>query len=1026
MRGQATALLFFLLLTVPISFAIDDLCATCDQVVLQPTVSGSIITVQATHISLKYYNQLQHLQKQSDYQDLSKINIPPDVVAKAFDSQLEPLKDAPLHFKLEDAPLVDSSNAVACDPVNTNAEGVAVCDVKFYRNADGKAEETSKLSRCKTLLITYDGYSNGITYKPSMAQVVLCGENNNALAQIGKDITNEIDNRRNDCVPVFILLGILLAAMYYSGKNPLSLFDITTPRLPATRKFRMAKTGVMVGFTEKGLMNTAIMNKARDALAGTIAASLASQKLKDGKKLTANDRREIKKTVKDILDGKGKYSGLKTPAEKSEAFAKFIEVKFGEGKKAEQATRAVQELLALWAIADEDKKKAGFARGGYNADVAKHVEDEMRRLSGDHAFVRGSRAGKRITEFATGTITAKGRTYRFLPSFANFTNVPIIKQTLGNAMIATAQNLNVWAAMRRAKREAAGSVVGNIARKSGVTKNTPVLGRMLGKTIDKYDPRNKKLSTFMDPVYKLARDAVDTQHALSEEQVREILARTLATDEKNLSELAVWTRDQKTNRLILAINKEAADHLKSLADQEKMHVLAETLAILNQLNKYHSEAEKYNYNESLARIAALAKEINGRETFSKSEIGVYAGRLAAINELGHGLYVLDAAGNSVHDTDGKLIPIISTKEHLFTTGADATAFKSELAAHSLVSDFAKFDVSKATRLENGKSVSFSAGDKLYHVSKSDDKLNVLVEHTKSTHFIDPKVVRDATEKIRAHIERDIESADFHTQVGASMYYNLLENIAMGSHASETEMQSAQLWLLTILRRTAGFQEDVQEQRFANKADFDKRVKLIEKIQELAKQVQDGDFLGKTKGRDGEAFRDKLRGVLSEDSEIKKLMFRIDHDHLEMCLDTLRRRDIMDSFIKKDTCIKLREAETKKNSENSIMRLLDMEYQHEVATRQFSSKIFGYAEKIAAMKADDPERITKAERLAVVMRTVSDPEYVKTDEAKKKAKDHQIVSRDIGDFKFAAEEFRPMRMAFERIIGKMESKFSDES
>ncbi|MFH2101106.1 MAG: hypothetical protein ABII71_03390 [Candidatus Micrarchaeota archaeon] len=37
------------------------------------------------------------------------------------------------------------------------------------------------------------------------------------------------------CLGIFMILGLLLASMYFSGKSPISLLDITTPRLPAPK-----------------------------------------------------------------------------------------------------------------------------------------------------------------------------------------------------------------------------------------------------------------------------------------------------------------------------------------------------------------------------------------------------------------------------------------------------------------------------------------------------------------------------------------------------------------------------------------------------------------------------------------------------------------------------------------------------------------------------------------------------------------------------------------------------------------------
>jgi len=79
------------------------------------------------------------------------------------------------------------------------------------------------------------------------------------------------------CVGVFLILGLLLSSLYFSGKSPISLLDITTPRLPAPKGVTAGGQLLMpFGYTEMKKATKAKMGAAAGALAvsaGAIANS---------------------------------------------------------------------------------------------------------------------------------------------------------------------------------------------------------------------------------------------------------------------------------------------------------------------------------------------------------------------------------------------------------------------------------------------------------------------------------------------------------------------------------------------------------------------------------------------------------------------------------------------------------------------------------------------------------------------------------------------------------------------------------
>ncbi len=120
------------------------------------------------------------------------------------------------------------------------------------------------------------------------------------------------------CAGVFLIIGLLLASMYFSGKSPITLLDITSPRLPAPKGVG-ASGQVMLpygyGEMKKGI------NRKMAAAAGALTASrLATQK-----KMGYNP--EMEKANKDV------DALLKSEKAKGEVL--------GGGKQAEEVLKSI-------------------------------------------------------------------------------------------------------------------------------------------------------------------------------------------------------------------------------------------------------------------------------------------------------------------------------------------------------------------------------------------------------------------------------------------------------------------------------------------------------------------------------------------------------------------------------------------------------------------------------------------------------------------------------------------------------------
>ncbi|MEM2949148.1 MAG: hypothetical protein QXT05_01985, partial [Candidatus Bilamarchaeaceae archaeon] len=81
------------------------------------------------------------------------------------------------------------------------------------------------------------------------------------------------------CLGVFMVLGLLLASMYFAGKSPMSLLDITTPRMPQPKGF-VASGQVLLPYGY-GEMKRAMKNKS-DAAADFLKKTCSTLKEKIG------------------------------------------------------------------------------------------------------------------------------------------------------------------------------------------------------------------------------------------------------------------------------------------------------------------------------------------------------------------------------------------------------------------------------------------------------------------------------------------------------------------------------------------------------------------------------------------------------------------------------------------------------------------------------------------------------------------------------------------------------------------------
>jgi hypothetical protein len=183
------------------------------------------------------------------------------------------------------------------------------------------------------------------------------------------------------CLGVFGILGLLLASMYFSGKSPISLLDITTPRLPGPKG--VTASGQIIapyGYSEMKKTIRDSMGKARGAL-GTSLGVLAAR-------IPASDRSRISRKAKNApLSAADKAGNSKAEREMAENAGLLAQA---AGKSSEEVGRLASTIPSRYG-AEENQLMADVIntleqRGGREALAATTMkqwlagQDTMNRL----------------------------------------------------------------------------------------------------------------------------------------------------------------------------------------------------------------------------------------------------------------------------------------------------------------------------------------------------------------------------------------------------------------------------------------------------------------------------------------------------------------------------------------------------------------------------------------------------------------------------------------------------------------------
>ncbi len=175
-----------------------------------------------------------------------------------IESERVPIPDAELNFYYTVKSYDDENNPVfsrvpifgCAEPPDkeTDEEGIVECDLTPYYEEiyEGKCTEVSVVFGDSI----YGTQINDETYPYVEEIVYVCDRETTSLAVMRDEIKTILSAESQNplCFASMLLGGMLLASMFFAGRSPLSLLDITTPLLPKAKSISYGGLRMGTGF----------------------------------------------------------------------------------------------------------------------------------------------------------------------------------------------------------------------------------------------------------------------------------------------------------------------------------------------------------------------------------------------------------------------------------------------------------------------------------------------------------------------------------------------------------------------------------------------------------------------------------------------------------------------------------------------------------------------------------------------------------------------------------------------------------
>ena len=244
--SSTKAMLLFLVLMLPaFSFAQNPYSDAAFRTFISVSADGTVVTAKLTFLNITYFRQIDEAKiaeiqkKVAQTQNLQDLYTEGDYSSDSFTAEMLPVNNSPIGFTFEGQTVLDASGNEICTPskTRTDEKGMASCDIKYYKDSvNGAKRNIEDYKSCGYATVKSEAQGD----LPSASQATtVCPDNVAAVSAFAPAITSEIGSNLPFCFPAMLIAGLLVAAMYYAGRDPLSLFDLTTPKLPKTPSFKV-------------------------------------------------------------------------------------------------------------------------------------------------------------------------------------------------------------------------------------------------------------------------------------------------------------------------------------------------------------------------------------------------------------------------------------------------------------------------------------------------------------------------------------------------------------------------------------------------------------------------------------------------------------------------------------------------------------------------------------------------------------------------------------------------------------------
>jgi len=654
---RAKAMILLLVLMLPAaSFAQNPYSDAAFRTFISVSVDNTTVTAKLTYLNITYFRQINEskiaevAKKVNASRDPSDLYQPGNYSIDSFTAEVLPAKNISMTFTFEGNPVLDASGNEICNLTKTDENGMASCDIRHYKDPVNGA--TRKLEDYKSC-----GYATVKSEEkgdlPSASQTTtVCPENVYALSAFAGAIQSEVGSNLPFCFPAMLIAGLLIAAMYYSGRDPLSLFDITVPKLPKTPSFKvkMQTSPQMLRQVQRRYMmmkKQARRDSVREVarLARRSGMSVAEAK-KDMNRLYDETEALVKKNQLSedaILAIRTSWAGLMErykPAPGDKEMARRFErtLAFSSGLH-----QAYLQSHQAWMAMGEARGKT--SKGGlWSRNVSKPLIDNLAKAS---VSFEESKVGKVL-----------GR-------------IPLVKKVVAapsKALDVTSQLRGSRTALKAIRGEMFGQMATMLGRTmlgkpvyrafkgahvKGDGKQTAfgkaytfITGRDWRKFEEKHDLSKKRLVEYYNVIASMRQQAIDAHNwtfdsiaakliyalpiranAMQQEEVKRIMA-AMGVDPKDLARLANATA---LDALFAKLRENMKGNMKG---EELVKELAKAMAMSSGSDLDEHKQEKKNFERQLEKIEGIIAKLKGSDRDNARELLAQLREYASVeNEL---------------------------------------------------------------------------------------------------------------------------------------------------------------------------------------------------------------------------------------------------------------------------------------------------------------------------------------------------------------------------------------------------------